>query len=524
MTHAAPTVTYETFTANDDQSIAFRDAIEELSDSLGQEHGYYVAGEERFGDCWEEERSPGDDRILVGKFATATKADLDDAITAARSTQPAWAKTPWRERIEIISRISGLVDERRYELAAILAFEIGKPILEALGEVDELIALVDGYCADMRAHAGYVKTMSRTATENAVSVMRPYGVWLVIGPFNFAQALCLGPVVAALIAGNAAVLKPSPAAYWSGLKVHELIRDAGVPAGVLSTVTLPDSRLDGLLSRMDIDGLTFTGSYETGMKIFNGFQQAYPRPTICEMGGKNAAIVTAHADLDKAAQGVARSAFGFSGQRCSGCERALVDSSVYDEFVARLEKHRAQFKVGSPLDPQVQAGPVISSESVSRHLQAVAEARASGYRVLGGQRLGGDLEHGHFVEPTVVEAKAGSRLLRDEMFTPFVAVTPVDSLGDAIDQANGLDLALTAGIFSEDPGEVSEFLDRIQAGVVYVNRAAGATTGAWPGVQPFGGWRGSGSTGRGAGGPYYLEQYLREQSRTIVGGVVEEAV
>lgn len=517
------TVTYETFTADQQQSQAFRAALDSIAPRLGQEHPFYVNGDARTGDGWEEERAPGDARVLVGRFATATVADLDEAVAAARAAQLEWAATPWRERVEIMERIPGLVAERRYELAAILAYEIGKPVLEALGEVDELPALVNCYCKDMIEHDGFVVSMSDDDQERAISVMRPYGVWLVIGPFNFPMALGLGPIAAALIAGNTCVFKPSPLGYWSGLAVHQLFRDAGVPDGVLHTLTLPDDRLEGLLSRPDIDGLTFTGSYETGMKVYTGFQLDYPRPAICEMGGKNAAIVTAKADLRKAAQGVARSAFGFSGQRCSGCERVLVDSSVYAEFIELLAEERAGFKVGSPLDHEVQTGPVVNAAGVDRMLAAVAESRDAGWPVHGGGRLGGDLEHGYFAEPTVVEVPLDSRFLREELFTPFVAATAVESLDQALVIANGLVVALTAGIYSEDPAEVEEFLARIEAGVVYVNRAAGATTGAWPGVQPFGGWRGSGSTGRGAGGPYYLEQYLREQSRTIVGDVLRRS-
>jgi 1-pyrroline-5-carboxylate dehydrogenase len=235
------------------------------------------------------------------------------------------------------------------------------------------------------------------------------------------------------------------------------------------------------------------------------------------MGGKNPVIVTANADLDIAAEGTARSAFGLSGQKCSAASRGYVHRSVYDDFVDRLVARARALTVGDPLRRDVYMGPVIDAAAVTRFEAAVAEASATGEVLAGGARLReGALARGNFVEPTVVAIAPDSRLFRDELFVPFIAVAPVDSLDEAIARANDTPLGLTAGVFSRDDAEVAQFLDRIEAGVVYVNRKAGATTGAWPGVQPFGGWKGSGTNGKAGGGPYYLQQYLREQSRTIV--------
>jgi 1-pyrroline-5-carboxylate dehydrogenase len=235
------------------------------------------------------------------------------------------------------------------------------------------------------------------------------------------------------------------------------------------------------------------------------------------MGGKNPAIVTARADLEVAVEGVARSAFGLSGQKCSAASRCYVDRGVYDEFVERLAARARATTVGDPLRRDVFMGPVIDEAAVTRFAAAVGEAEATGAVRAGGQRLTeGALARGNFVEPTVVTAPADGRLFRDELFVPFIAVAPVDSLDEAIARSNDTPLGLTAGIFSRDDAEIERFLEGIEAGVVYVNRRAGATTGAWPGVQPFGGWKGSGTNGKGGGGPYYLQQYLREQSRTLV--------
>jgi 1-pyrroline-5-carboxylate dehydrogenase len=237
------------------------------------------------------------------------------------------------------------------------------------------------------------------------------------------------------------------------------------------------------------------------------------------MGGKNPAIVSAKADLDLAAEGVLRSAFGFSGQKCSACSRVYVERSVANEFTGKLADRAARLRVGDPLEREAYLGPVIDAEAVDRFKEAVKEAKKAGGRVLaGGEVLKDEVPKGNYVAPTVVtDLPAESRLFKDELFVPFVAVAPVDSLDEALKLANDTEYGLTAGFYSQDPAEVEEFLDRIEAGVVYVNRKAGATTGAWPGVQPFGGWKGSGSSGKAGGGLYYVQQFMREQSQTVIG-------
>jgi 1-pyrroline-5-carboxylate dehydrogenase len=267
----------------------------------------------------------------------------------------------------------------------------------------------------------------------------------------------------------------------------------------------------------DVDGITFTGSYEVGMGIYKGFATEYPKPIICEMGGKNPTIVTKNADLDKATDGVMRSAFGFGGQKCSANSRVYVEREVYDEFVDRLRQKTSGIKVGNPLERDVYLGPVINQAAIETFEKAAAEAKKNGRVVVGGERIAqGDMARGNYVQPTVAEAPLDSWLWKEELFVPFVTVAPIDSLDEGLKLANETEYGLTAGFYSEDDQEQQEFLDRIEAGVVYVNRRAGATTGAWPGVQPFGGWKGSGTTGKAGGGPYYVLQYMREQSRTVI--------
>jgi 1-pyrroline-5-carboxylate dehydrogenase len=357
--------------------------------------------------------------------------------------------------------------------------------------------------------------------EHNRSVLKPYGVWGVISPFNFPMALAGGPAGGALVAGNTVVFKPSHQGFFTGLKLYECIRDGGVPDGVFHVLTGPGSTVgEEIYTSPDVDGLTFTGSYAVGMQIYKNFARDYPKPAICEMGGKNPAIVSRNADLDKATEGVMRSAFGFSGQKCSACSRVYVERPVFDEFVSKLVEKASNLKVADPLDRGTYMGPVINEKAVETFQQAVDDVKAGGGKVLlGGERISdGDLARGMFVKPTIVEAPLDNRVWKDELFVPFVAVAPVDSLDEAMERANDTEYGLTAGFYSEDRDEVQKFLDRIEAGVVYVNRKAGATTGAWPGMQPFGGWKGSGTTGKAGGGLHYVQQYLREQSQTVIDG------
>ena len=351
------------------------------------------------------------------------------------------------------------------------------------------------------------------------SILRPHGVFAVVSPFNFPMALAAGPTSAALMAGNTVVFKPSSAAPLSAVKLMEAYVEAGLPAGTINLVMGPGETVgQALQDHPGVDGIVFTGSYDVGMRLFHSFSKSWPRPCIVEMGGKNPAVVTARADLDEAAEGIMRSAFGFGGQKCSANSRVYVERPVHDRLVELLAQKTRALTIGNPLRREVFLGPVINAKAVARHQQAVAEARREGSVFAGGERLAeGDLGRGFYVEPTVVGGlPPDHRLFRDELFAPLTAVCAVDSLDEALRLANDSVYGLTAGIYSEDATEVGRFLDGIHAGVTYVNRRAGATTGAWPGVQAFGGWKGSGSTGKAGLSMYYVAQFLREQSQTVV--------
>jgi 1-pyrroline-5-carboxylate dehydrogenase len=515
-------ITYSTLSADNPQMHKnYEDGIETAKTWFEKDYPYYVDGEARTSDRIEEERSPIDNDILIGRFSTATESDVDDAVESARAAFADWSARPWEERVDIMSRAAELISDRIYELSALVAIEVGKNRLEALGEVEEAADLIRYYCKQMKENDGFAKPMEQLSeTEKTKSILRPYGVWGVISPFNFPIALSGGPAGGALVAGNTVVLKPSEQGYLIALKLYEVFKDAGVPPGAFHVLIGPGETVgEALANHPHVDGLTFTGSYEVGMKIYKNFAKDFPKPAVCEMGGKNPAIVSNKADIDLATDGVLRSAYGYTGQKCSACSRVLVQSEVYDDFITMLADKTSKVNVGNPLDKDVYMGPVIDSEAVKRFENAVAEARTAGRVLVGGERITeGELARGNFVQPTVVEVPRDSNTWRNELFVPFVAVSKVEDLDEALEEANNTPYGLTAGFYSEDKGEVDFFLQKIESGVVYVNRRAGATTGAWPGVQPFGGWKGSGSSGKAGGGLYYVQLYMREQSQTVVEG------
>ena len=516
-------ITYATL-RNDNEELhaLYEHGVDESRAALGGHHRNFIEGRWVDGSAGVfEARSPIDRDMLIGTFAKGDREDVRAAIAAARRAAPGWRHTSWQDRLVVLKKAAELISERQMRYGADMAFECGKNRLEALGEVEEAADLIRFYAETMERNDGYDHPMDNLgdATVHTRSILRPHGVFAVISPFNFPMALAAGPVGAALMAGNTVVFKPASATPLSAVNLIHALEDAGMPPGTVNLVMGPgDTVGDELQSNPGIDGIVFTGSYEVGYKLFKTFSTSWPRPCIVEMGGKNPAIVSRTADLEEAAEGIMRSAFGFGGQKCSANSRVYVEQPVHDELVRLLVEKTEKLAIGDPIKRENWLGPIIDQKAVDRHQKAVSEARRDGTVFIGGEHLtDGPLSRGHSVEPTVVGGlPASHRLFQDELFAPFTAVQAVESLSEALRLANDSTYGLTAGVYSEDPTEVERFLDEIEAGVLYVNRRAGATTGAWPGVQAFGGWKGSGSTGKSAGSLYYVQQFMREQSRTIV--------
>ncbi len=516
-----PKITYSAVGGNMDEIHAgFEAAVDKVKAGLGATHHLSIGGQQVKGEGAPfATRSPIDRDIVLGEFTTASKTQIDAAVHAAARGQKLWAALPWQERLAAMRRAAEAIRAHRYELAAVMSIEIGKNRMEALGDAEESADLIDYYADQVETANGYDRPLGQLSpNERTQDVLRPYGVFAVIAPFNFPLALSTGMSSAALLAGNAVVYKPSVQAPLTGAKLAEMYAHAGLPAGAFNLVFGSGEQVgEPLINHPGVDGIAFTGSKDVGMRLMREFGAGgrFPKPVLGELGGKNAAIVTQSADLDMAAEGVMRSAFGLQGQKCSACSRVYVDKRVADEFLKLLLAKTRAVVIGDPTKREVYLGPVISESAAKKYDEAVAAAQKRGTVLTGGERLNeGPLERGHYVAPTIAQLPLDHELFSRELFLPFLAVGITASFDESLACANRSDLGLTGGLFSNDEKEIERFFDEMQAGVLYVNRRTGATTGAWPGVNSFTGWKGSGISGKGGCGPYYVAQFAREQSRT----------
>jgi 1-pyrroline-5-carboxylate dehydrogenase len=497
---------------------AFDAALHKVKGDLGREFPSRVVGKDDTGSELITDTNPADTRQVLGKFHAVSAKDADRIVAHSEKAQRHWGALPWHDRVRIMLKTADLISDRRLMLAAVMTLETGKNRWESLGDVEESADLLRYYARQVEEANGFVKPLARLSpNEDTRSVLRPWGVFTVIAPFNFPMALAAGMTSAALLGGNSVILKPSEETPWCGELLYQAFVDAGLPEGVLQLAHGHGRDIGhALCTHEKVAGVAFTGSKAVGMQLL---QQAvsgiYPKPCFVEMGGKNAAIITASANLDKAVSGCSRSAFGLSGQKCSALSRIYVHQDVHDEFLDRLIMHTQTLKIGDPGQEQTFMGPVINARAVERYKASAASAKKDGTVHLGGVHMTQEaLSHGHFVAPTIVTVPAGHPVEQEELFLPFVTVSSYSTFDEALKRANSTDYGLTAGIFSREDAEVERFMQEMQAGVLYSNRETGATTGAWPGVQAFCGWKGSGASGKGGCGPYYVQQFMREQSQT----------
>lgn len=517
-------LTYATmFEPPEELHTQYEAALDRLKAGMGSDVPMLIDGQDVFADDKFENISPINQEWMLATFQKGGAVHAQRALAAARRATQTWSKMPWQERVAIMRLAADKINERIFEFGAVLSMEVGKNRMEALGDAAESADLIRYACDQMEANNGYVVPMGKDPLKGFdatnTSVLLPYGVWLVVSPFNFPAALTGGPAGAALVAGNTIVMKPATDTPWTARLLAECFRDAGLPEGAFNYVTGPGSTLgEALISSPEVNGITFTGSFDVGMHIYRQFANGtYPRPTILEMGGKNPSIVSRHADLERAATGIVRSAFGLQGQKCSANSRVFAEKPVYDELVKLIVDKTKALSVGDPTDRATFMGPVINKGAYASFKEFTEELSQSGTFMTGGKVLsGGDFDKGFFCEPTVAANVArDQRLWKHEMFLPITMVEAVDSLDEAMGLANDVVYGLTSGFYgSED--EAAWFFDNIQAGVNYANRPQGSTTGAWPGFQPFGGWKGSGSSGKNAGGHYYLPLYMHEHIRTLI--------
>lgn len=496
---------------------SFDSAVDKIREGLGKQYPIIVNGKKlHYDDCFTV-RSPADTRITVAKFPNTTTSDTAHAITGAKDAFGRWSCTPYQKRVEVFRDCADVFSQRKFDLAALMSFENGKNRYEAAGDIDETIDFMRFYALQLEKNQGFCKqTEHPNPHEKTQTVMKPFGVWGVIAPFNFPSAIAIGMTTAALITGNTTVLKPASDAPLSSYQFAEIIHGV-IPDGAINFVTGSGGTVGKtIIESPDISGIAFTGSRDVGMRGFQEFTRHTTKPFISEMGGKNPVIVTKHADLEKAAQGVINAAFGFGGQKCSACSRVYVQEGVAEQFIAKLVDRTKRLKVGRPWEQDVFLGPVINKDAKAKFEDAVNLAKRDGKILAGGSAVTTqDLDSGYYVEPTIVAGLPEEhRLVKEELFLPLLCVQRYDTFDDAINLANQTEYGLTAGIFSDDDKQLDEFFAKIQSGVVYANRFASATTAALVSSQPFVGWKNSGSTGKGAGGENYLQQFMQSQTHT----------
>lgn len=404
----------------------FDEALDKIRGQFDQIHPIYIADEAVTVDASPiVNTSPIDTELVLGRFQSATAAEIDRAVAAARGARKSWRGTPWQDRVATMRKAAELVRQRKFEIAAIMSIEVGKNRFESIGDAEESADLIDYYCDQLEQADGFIREMNRiTPIETNTDVLRPYGVFACIAPFNFPMALSCGMSSAALVAGNTIVYKPAKDAPWTGLKLYEIYRDAGLPAGVFNFVTGRGSEIgDALVLHKHVDGVVFTGSKAVGMRIYHGLSDKWVKPCLMELGGKNPTIVMDSADLDAAAEGVAKSAWGLQNQKCSACSRVYVHRAVMDDFVERLLAHTQELVIGDPTQEGVYLGPVINEAAIKKYQRAVGQAKQEGKILVGGQRLTeGALGKGNYLAPTVVKVPLESTLFMEEFFVPVLAV------------------------------------------------------------------------------------------------------
>ena len=497
----------------------YEEAITTIRSQFGRKYTMLIDGKSVRATKWLAHTSPIDIRLVLGYFPKGDLRHVQRAIGAAKKAFENWRQTKYQDRVRILRVAADSMVGRKFELSAWITFENGKNRYEASADVDEAIDFIRYYSLQMEQNDGFVgETNSAYVDERSKSVMKPYGVWGIISPFNFPAALTVGMCTGALITGNTVVLKPASDTPLIAYIFTEILKQAGLPDGVLNLVS-GNGEIVGkaIIESKDVAGIAFTGSKEVGDIIIDGSRKTKSRVITAELGGKNPVVVAESANINEAVEGVLKGAFGYSGQKCSATSRVYVHKAIKNDFTKRLVQKTRSLSIGNPMNPETIIGPLINSNAYDKYKKFSKLAFNDGDVLIGGKvKNDGEFRHGYYVEPTIVDGLSkDSRLLMEELFVPILCIIEYESFGKVLDQCNETQYGLTAGIYSNNKKEIETFLDSIEAGVVYTNRSRGATTGAVVGCQSFGGWKASGTSGKGTGGPYYLTQFLREQSQTI---------
>ena len=517
-------LTYENYTKRNQEDIfhtKFDNAVESLTKEFNNEdYPVIINNEKIYTRDKYKHISPVDRRIKLGYVSEISDRLLKEAIDSSFQSFKEWSKLDYQKRIRILKNAANTIRSNKFQLAALLTFENGKNRYESIADIDEAIDFINYYCSDMIKNNGYVtKNISIERTQKNISIMKPYGVWAIISPFNFPAAIFVGMNIGAIITGNTAVAKPAINTPIIGYKIVEIMIKSGLPPGVLNYITGDAVKIGKtIIKNKKISGIVFTGSKDVGYNLYKKSANIKSRPIIAELGGKNPTIVTETADLNRAAEGVSRAAFSYGGQKCSACSRVYVHKNVKKEFIERLLLNVTKINIENSDKRNCDLGPLINSDAILNFKKYVDIASHEGKILYGGKIMNdGDFKYGYYVTPTIVEGvPLDNVLLKKELFLPFLCINEFTQFAEALNLCNKSEYGLTAAIYSKDKKEINAFVNNIESGVVYVNRHKSSTTGALVGNQSFGGWKNSGISGKGTGGKYYLTQFMREQSQTIV--------
>jgi 1-pyrroline-5-carboxylate dehydrogenase len=440
---------------------------------------------------------------------------VNDALEVATAAFATWSRTAVAERAQLLFRAAAALRERKDWFNALMIFEVGKTWVEADADTAEAIDFLEFYGREALRLADPAPLVPSPYPEDNYLRYLPLGVGAIIPPWNFALAIMAGMTSAAIVTGNTVVLKPSPDAAVTAAHFVDLLHELGLPPGVVNY--LPGDALtvgESLVADRRTRFVSFTGSKAVGLRInevaaTRAPGQRWIKRVIAEMGGKDAIVVADDADLDAAVAGVVASAFGFAGQKCSACSRAIVDAAVYDRFLESLVSLTAALRVGDPVDPAVDVGPVINARAVERILDYLEMGRGEGRLLVGGGAAEGE---GYFIEPTVFAGvDPGARIAQEEIFGPVLAVIRADGFEQALAIANGTEFGLTGAVYTRDRERIAQAQDEFFVGNLYINRKC---TGALVGVHPFGGFNMSGTDSK-AGGADYLLQFLQAKSIAV---------
>lgn len=491
-----------------------RAAIEKVRGELGQTYPLIIDGREIYeGASMLESINPGNPSQVVGRFPNATVEQAREAIEAADKAFKSWSKVPAKERADLVFRAAEIMRQRKFELNAWLVFEVSKSWPEADVEIAELIDFAEYYAHQMLKLAGPQPVVPYPGERNELRYI-PLGVGAIIPPWNFAGAIMGGMTMAAVVTGNTAVLKPASTSPTIAAQFMRIMKEAGLPDGVVNFITGPGGSIgDALVDHPKTRFISFTGSKEIGMRIFERAAKVQPgqvwlKRTVLEMGGKDSIVVDETADLDAAADGITFSAFGFQGQKCSACSRAIVVESVYDKVLEKVLERTRKLTIGDPSDGKTYMGAVIDAKAFKKISDYIDVGSKEGKLLVGGNQTDG--KDGYFIPPTIIaDVAPDARISQEEIFGPVLAFIKAKDYDEALQIANNTEFGLTGAVYTQDKERLNRAADEFHVGNLYFNRKC---TGALVGVHPFGGFNMSGTDSK-AGGPDYL--LLLTQAKTI---------